>query len=131
MKMGNGKNNILDALMEEPMSIEDLKNRTGLSDSYVRNSVRHMELQGSVEKVDKRVPYMYRIPLDNPLMRHRELVKDYKKTLLTGEDLDDISKFVRNYPKNIWIDIVPNLEAVAIAITRLNEEGLLLETLEA
>lgn len=128
--MGNGKNYILDALMEEPMSIEDLKNRTGLSDSYVRNTVRYMESKGSVEKVDKRIPYMYRIPVDNPLIKHHKIVKEYKETLISGKDLDTITEFIRKCPKSAWIEMIPNLEAAAVAITQLNEEGRLIETLE-
>ena len=128
--MSKGQNKILDSLMEEHLDVNGLISRTGLSASFVRNSLKYLESTGQVEKVDKRIPYMYKIPLDNPLFRRQKLVEDYKRDLLTQENPDSLIVFLNKFPKSKWIEFVPNLEALSIAIARLDEEGKLIETIE-
>lgn len=128
--MGKGKDYILDALMESPLSIEGLKTRTGLSDSYVRNTVRFMESKGQLEKVDQRIPYMYRVPPSNPALKLREAIKAYEEELLNPQSNADLINLLKKVPKNGWVEAADEMEACAIAIRNLHERGLLIETIE-
>lgn len=128
--MSKGQDKLLDALMKEPMDVNRLIDATCLSASFVRNSLKYLESTGQVEKVDSRVPYIYRIPPNNPLIRYYHLIEDYKKDLIYKPKADSFTEFMNTIPKEQWIEIIPNLEALAIAITTLHEEGKLTSTLE-
>jgi hypothetical protein len=83
-----------------------------------------------VEKVDKRIPYIYRIPDNNPLVRNHKLIKEYRTKLINKDSSNTIVNMLMKAPTNEWVDIANDLESAAIAIRQLDTEGLLLETLE-
>lgn len=129
--MSKGQNKILDTLLTNgPKSIQDLLYDTGLSISFIRLQLKYLESAGQVEKVDQRIPHIYRIPPENPIIKRQKLVEDYKRDLPTQENPDRFMVFLSKFPKSQWIDMVPNFEALAVAITRLDEEGQLIDTLE-
>ena len=128
--MSKGQNKILDTLMEKPKSIQDLIYDTGLSMSFIRLQLKYLEASAQVEKVDDRVPYLYRIPTTSPRMRQRELISLYRVKILEMDKDNSIVKMLSQAPKNQWITIADDLEATAIAIRNLDSEGLLIETLE-
>lgn len=128
--MSKGQNKILDSLMEEHLDVNGLISRTGLSASFVRNSLKYLESTGQVEKVDKRIPYMYKIPLDNPLIRQKESVAMYEEELLDPQANEKLINMMKKIPKADWLIAADAMEACSIAIRNLYEKGLLLETLE-
>lgn len=129
--MSKGQNRILDSLMKENLDVNGLIEVTQLSDSFVRNSLKYLESTGQVEKVDKRVPYMYRIPPDNPLIRNQRIVEEYKQDLMDkNRETDTLGRFVQGIPKEHWLTMADNFELMSAAIKKLEAEGLLFETLE-
>lgn len=129
--MSKGQNKILDTLLTNgPKSIQDLLYDTGLSISFIRLQLKYLESAGQVEKVDQRVPHIYRIPPENPIIKRQKLIEEYKTDLLGPDRTDRFVVWLNKFPKSEWIEMVPNLEALAVAITRLDEEGQLIDTLE-
>lgn len=128
--LNSGQTAIMECLAVKPMTIQQLKGETFLSDSYVRLQLKTLEYQGCVEKTDERTPYIYQIPKDNPYAIIRKLTKEYKESLLTKDPTDDVDKWLKKYPKTQWPNIADNMEAASTAIRELNKEGKLIETLD-
>jgi len=128
--MSNGQQKVIEQLLVAPATIQELMERTYLSDSFVRNTVRFLETTGQVEKTDNRVPYVYKIPENNPLIRKREEIAIAKRELLSEEE--PISHFIKLFhkkPKENWPQYADTMEIIAIAIKELQAEGKLIETL--
>jgi DNA-binding transcriptional ArsR family regulator len=130
--LNKGQEIILDSLLESSKSINDLVLATDLSDSYVRNTVKYLEASGQVEKVDMRTPYIYRIPLDDPRVKLKELVQLYETKLIARDMGNSIVKFLieLKLPKDRWPEMADDFEAAAIAIRNLNKQRKLVPTLE-
>ena len=128
--INKGQEVVLDTLLVKQMSIVELVAATDFSDSYIRMTLKYLEAMGQVEKVDNRVPFVYRIPLNDPKVKLREMVTQYEIELLNKETQVGIAKAVQKIPKNQWVDISDDYEAVAMAIRNLDKQGKLVETLE-
>jgi hypothetical protein len=125
-----GQQAIFDTLMDKPMTIMQLMEVTYLSDSFVRNTVKFLEQTGQVEKVDDRVPFMYRVSEKSNAAKESKLCKGYKLALINSESTDSLDRwFISSVPKNFWNTMPVNLRAMAKAIEELESEGKLIETL--
>ena len=121
---------LLEALAE-PMSIQDLAGTTKFSVSYVRTQLKILESAGRVERVDNRMPYIYRMPLDSPLMKHKARIQKYKAALIGDIEADNsVILLLQKAPREQWPEIAEELRAIAESIDMLNGEGRLIQTLE-
>lgn len=130
MELTKGQIAIIDILMLEPMDVQGLKELTHLSDSFVRNTVRYLEVAGQIEKVDNRVPYIYRIPVDDPRVKKKALIETYEQKIMTRDKSNTIVNMLMKAPVNMWPELADDLEAAAYAIRNLDNEGKLIETLD-
>jgi len=124
-----GQERILETLDEKPRTIMELIEVTYLSDSFIRNTIRILEQTGQVEKIDSRVPYVYRIALNSNRMRLKEKIQQAKNDLLAETPVNPLSKFMKEKDKDKWPLWADAMEAIAIAIKELEAEGKLIETL--
>ena len=133
MELTKGQALIVEKLMLEPLDVQGLMEVTDLSSSFIRNQLRYMEATGQVEKVDKRIPHIYRIPVDNPLLRQKAAIEEYVKALATltadTETIDPVLKLYKRISKAKWLALADEMEASAIAVRKLNSQGKLIETL--
>lgn len=122
---------VMELLETKPASIVDIMEATKLSESYIRGQIKLMEETGRVEKVDERLPYMYRIPEDSPVVVMKQKVKEYKKLLMNPTTETDKTLVVqlRAVPKAQWAKIAVEMQAIAETIHQLDSEGLLVDTL--
>lgn len=122
---------VMELLETKPASIIDIMEATKLSESYIRGQIKLMEETGRVEKVDERLPYMYRIPEDSPVVVMKQKVKEYKKLLMNPTTETDKTLVVqlRAVPKAQWAKIAVEMQAIAETIHQLDSEGLLVDTL--
>ncbi len=130
MLLSKGQAQIVEKLLLEPLDVNGLMEVTGLSSSFIRNAVKYLEAAGRVEKVDKRLPYIYRIPLDSPLIKQKELIEYYKEKLLAKDKSNTIVAMLIKAPVTEWVTYSDDLEAAAYAIRELDGQGKLIETLE-
>lgn len=124
-----GQQAIFDTLLEKPRTINQLMEVTYLSDSFVRNTIRFMEQTGQVEKIDDRVPYVYKIAENSTAVKEIRIAEDYKKNIMAGKASDPIEKMLASIPKSTWLTAAMGMRAMSKAIEELNAEGKLIETL--
>lgn len=124
-----GQEKILETLDEKPRTVMELIEVTYLSDSFIRNTIRIMEQTGQVEKIDTRVPYVYRIALNSPRMRLKEKIQQAKQDLIAETPFNPLTKFLREKEKEKWPVWADTMEAIALAVRELESEGKLIETL--
>lgn len=124
-----GQEKILETLDEKPRTVMELIEVTYLSDSFIRNTIRIMEQTGQVEKIDTRVPYVYRIALNSPRMRLKEKIQQAKQDLIAETPFNPLTKFLREKEKEKWPVWADTMEAIALAVRELEAEGKLIETL--
>lgn len=121
---------IMETLEKTPLSVKGLAKELGMSESYIRTQIRLMEETGRAEKTDERQPYIYRIPADSPMVKHRELMIKIEADLLSKEDSPSpFVKIIKKAPKAKWPEAVAALEAIAETIQKLEAEGKLIDTL--
>lgn len=122
---------VFELLEAKPSSVMDIVEATKLSESYVRGQLKLMEETGRVEKVDERLPYVYRIPEDSPVVVMKQKVKEYKKLLLSPTTETDKTLVIqlRAVPKAQWSKVAIEMQAIAETIHQLDSEGLLIDTL--
>lgn len=122
---------ILESLMETPSTVEDLKERTGYSASFIRGNISTLMVTGRIAKVDSRMPYLYHVPADSPLAIYREKIARSKLALLGEVDADNsVLNLIKQSPREHWPAIGQELKAIAEAIEMLQGEGKLIDTLE-
>jgi hypothetical protein len=130
-KLNAAQQVILDELSLSPASVVDIADRCKLSVTYSRIQIRILEEKGRVERVDSRTPYIYQVPKTDPLIKSKELIKNYQREFMDKElPTDPVGLFVRKIPKADWPALVDNLEAAIVAINALHTKGLLFDTLE-
>lgn len=121
---------IQEVLEKTPLTVKDLAKELGMSESYIRGQVRLMEETDRVEKTDARQPYIYKIPDDSPMIKHRELMKKIEADLMGKEPASNpFVKIIKPAPKVKWPEAVAALEAIAATIKKLDSEGKLIDTL--
>lgn len=122
---------ILESLSIKPLSIADLSKQTDLSASYLRSQIKLLEVAGRIERVDNRMPYIYRIPSASPFLQYRDKVSKYRE--IFGRDMASDNSFVmliRKAPKENWPAIANDLRAIVETIDLLESDGRLIDTLE-
>lgn len=122
---------LLESLATTPMTIADLANETRFSSSYVRAQLKILEATGRLEKVDSRMPFMYRVPLNSPFLAHRDRISKYREILGQGKESDNsFVKLIRKAPKADWPALAEELRAIVDTIEVLEADGRLVDTLE-
>lgn len=122
---------ILESLSITPLSVAKLSTDTGLSASYLRSQIKLLEVTGRIERVDDRMPYIYRVPATSPFLQYRDKVSKYREILARDGDSDNsFVKLLRKAPKEHWPAIANDLRALVETIDMLESDGRLVDTLE-
>lgn len=113
------------------LPIVEIARNTGTSVGYARNQLSSMEIAGTIERVDQRVPIFYKINPNDPALKYKEDIKQAKRMLLAAlDDKDnDLIKLLKKVPRNRLKNWADPLEVVAHAIRELDKEGKLVDTL--
>lgn len=121
---------LMEALEKEPMGVKDIVSKLNVSETYVRGQIKLMEETGRIEKVDLRYPYIYRVPPNSPVIKHREQLASAKADLISkDESKNAFAKVIKAYPKKDWPKAAESLEVLIEAIRQLDSEGKLIDTL--
>lgn len=121
---------LMEALDKKPMGVKDIVQELGASESYIRNQIKLLEETDRVEKVDQRFPYMYRVPKDSPVLKHKAAVTKAKADLMSSdESANPFVKVIKKAPRKDWHKAVESLEIISEAIRQLDAEGKLIDTL--
>lgn len=122
---------IIELVTTEPLPAAKIASHLGISEGYIRTTLKSMELGGLIEKVDERLPYYYRPAPPKEDGLDKEKVKEIKKRLLKNDENEKnpLIKAMHMAPKSDWTDAIPYLKHMAAAIEDLNEQGLLIDTL--
>ena len=122
---------IINASETKKVSVQHVANSTGLSNNYVRVQLRFMEQAGLIEKVDERLPIIYQLSANNPIVKNMDAIKSAKASLLAPPmDTDHpLVAMLKKIPKKNWHKWPEGLETIANAIKELEAEGKLVETL--
>lgn len=122
---------MLESLSIAPLSVVELSEQTGMSASHVRAQIKLLEVAGRIERVDSRMPYIYRIPASSPFLKYRDKVGKYREILGRDKDSDNsFVKLLRKAPKEQWPELANDLRAIVETIDQLESDNLLVDTLE-
>lgn len=122
---------ILESLIETPATVEDLKERTGYSASFIRGNISTLMVTGRITKVDSRMPYLYHVPADSPIAVYRDKIARSKLALVGEIEAENsVISLIKQSPREHWPAIGQELKAIAEAIEMLQGEGKLIDTLE-
>lgn len=122
-------NTVIHLLKDENLSVNAIAAKTGLSINYVRVQLRFMEQSGVIEKVDERLPIIYKVSPTNMLVRNADAIANAKKDLLSDNGDNDMGKFIKKFPKKYWPDAANAMDAYSAAIRELESDNKLIDTL--
>lgn len=132
MALNETQRGIINILLKEgDLSIKEISRHLGFSASYVRIQLDKMADAGELTVDKRRQPYTYDVAPESPEMRTRRDVERVKE-LLRGK-AESNNKFIaaiKSGRKELWMDAVPTLRALAQAIEEMNADGELIDTLE-
>lgn len=115
----------------DKMSVNQVASATGLSLNYVRVQLRFIEQAGIIEKVDDRLPIIYKLAPNSPVVKNHEKIDHAKRALLADsvDEKNNMAVFIRKFPKNMWPEIAKALEIYSVAIKDLDADNKLIDTL--
>ncbi|SRR6266542_265981 len=131
MELNKGETKIVDELTKgTALSVIQIAESTELSVSNTRTLVKRLEIKGCIKRVDDRMPYVYKLNTESVYATTKQRVQDYRRLFLGKEDIDnDVVMFVKKWPKQHWATIAIEMEYAAEAISQLNSENMLFDTL--
>ncbi len=132
MKLTSAQRLICDTIIDVPMGIAEIQAETNLSASYIRTQVKILEMNGRIEKVDNRQPFIYRVPKESVLYSLRDRIQKYFR-LLSDPKAETDNSFVtllRQVDKDEWPAIADELKAIVEVIEHLESQGKLTPSLE-
>lgn len=126
----NTQSAIMELLNIEPMGVNDLASKTATSTGYIRTQLKAMEAARMVERVDNRMPFIYKVAPKKDPSEHTELIATMKIRLMgTEKDSNPIVELIKTSPRKLWEPLITSLVVMSAAIQELKDEGKLVDTL--
>ena len=113
----------------DPLPVNKIASHLGISEGYVRTTVKAMELSNMIEKVDNRLPYYYKVKVKSAGQYEKEIAQVKAYLLGDKEPRNEILAVIWNMSRAEWDKNLVLLHAIAGAVQELHNEGKLVDTL--